>query len=199
MRDLSNFNPSKIDKFFDEERINETYACVEEREKPEIRPGLGYFYLTVSYPESTIQDIFATVDKYAQEQGFDFKPSDIRTHIGRYSLETGFKPELTPHMDKSVKFPALTFSVALKTNIDWAVGVNFESWNLDLGDAIIFSGTHQAHWRPIRKFQDGEFLDTLIVQVQDTRQEKTEKENQMIQRRLLNFYNTLFLQEKVVI
>jgi hypothetical protein len=79
-----------------------------------------------------------------------------------YSLEHGegkYAPSLPPHIDADENL--VTFNYNLDTNIDWDVIIDGVSYELKKGDAIVFSAVNQVHWRPKRKWLDGEFLEIV--------------------------------------
>ena len=50
----------------------------------------------------------------------------------------------------------------LKSNIDWPILVEGQSFTLKNNEALTFSGTHQVHWREYRKFKEEDFIDMLF-------------------------------------
>jgi len=199
MKYLDYVVPRRIDNFFSQEQIDQTYRYVRQMEKPKVSEHTGYFSSFIFYPENIQKELFAIVDKYAEDEGVDFKSTSLQTHIGKYTLDTGFKPKLTPHTDYGLEFHSITISVLLKNNIEWPIGVNLDSWLLNPGDAVIFSGTTQIHWRPAIDFKEGDFVESLIIQVTDQRQKKTNEDQGLQQKKLLNFYNQLFADGRLVI
>ena len=192
MKYLDDMVPRRIDNFFSQEEIDQTYNYVKKMEKPHVSEHTVYFSSYIFYPEEIQKKLFAVVDKYAEDEGVEFKSTSLKTHIGKYTLDTGFKPKLTPHTDYGVEFHSITISVLLKNNIEWPIGVNLDSWILNPGDAVIFSGTDQVHWRPKIDFKEGDFVESLIIQVVDERQRKSADDQVVQQKKLLNFYDQLF-------
>ena len=90
----------------------------------------------------------------------------------RYSLDYG-KPDLPPHVDTRFKQPRLTFDIQLDGNTLWPIVVEGEKYTLKNNQALIFSGTHQVHWRERKSFNSGEYLDMLLCQFS----EKTTENN----------------------
>jgi hypothetical protein len=189
---LDNVVPRRIDNFFSQEEIDQTYGYRKQLEEPYVSEHTGYFSSFIFYPENIQKKMYEFVDKYAEEEGVEFKSTSLQTHIGRYTLDTGFKPKLTPHTDYGLEFHSITISVLLKKNIEWPIGVNLDSWILNPGDAVIFSGTDQVHWRPKFDFKKGDFVESLIIQVVDERQKKSKDDQVGQQKKLLNFYDQLF-------
>lgn len=73
---------------------------------------------------------------------------------GRYA------PSLPPHLDADENL--VTFNYCLDQNIeDWTLWVDDKEYELKKGDAIIFSACNQVHWRPKRKWKEGEFCEIV--------------------------------------
>jgi hypothetical protein len=69
-------------------------------------------------------------------------------------------PALPPHLDADENL--VTFNYCLDQNIeDWTLWVDDKEYNLKKGDAIIFSAVNQVHWRPKRKWKEGEFCEIV--------------------------------------
>ena len=72
-----------------------------------------------------------------------------------------FAPALPPHID-TAETP-LTFNYQIGGNIDWEIFIEDKPYSLKTGDAIIFSSLNQVHWRPKRKWKDGDFVEILTM------------------------------------
>jgi hypothetical protein len=199
MKWLDDVVPRRLDNFFSQEEIDQTYNYVKDMEKPYVSEATGYFSSFILYPENIQRKLIAFVDKYAEDEGIDFKSTSLQAHIGKYTLDTGFKPKLTPHTDLGLEFHSITISVLFKKNIEWPIGVNSDSWLLNPGDAVIFSGTTQVHWRPTIDFKEGDFVESLIIQIKDERQKRTKEDQGLQQKKLIHFYHTLFADGRLVI
>lgn len=64
----------------------------------------------------------------------------------RYSQEYG-SPNLHPHVDTKFEEPRITLDIQLDGNVSWNIVVEEQLNVLKNNDALIFSGTHQVHWR----------------------------------------------------
>lgn len=81
-----------------------------------------------------------------------------------YNVKYGndeFVPALQPHLDASNAL--VTFNYMLDGNIDWEVCVDDQNYKLKPGDAIVFSAVNQVHWRPKRKWKEGEFVEIITL------------------------------------
>lgn len=79
-----------------------------------------------------------------------------------YNLEHGdgqYAPSLAPHIDNSED--VVTFNYMLDGNIDWDLYVDGERYTLRKGQAVVFSALNQPHFRPKRKWKEGEFVKII--------------------------------------
>jgi hypothetical protein len=79
-----------------------------------------------------------------------------------YNLKYGdnrYEPALPPHIDSNENL--VTFNYQLGGNIEWDIYIDNKKYELKTGDAIIFSAVNQVHWRPKRKWKEGDFLEIV--------------------------------------
>lgn len=76
------------------------------------------------------------------------------------------KPNLFPHIDT---FPQarLTFDYQIGGNTSWPLVVLGNEFTLENNSALIFSGTHQPHWRVHKDFEDGEYMDMIFFHLKE--------------------------------
>lgn len=78
-------------------------------------------------------------------------------------------PILPPHIDADENL--VTINYCLDGNVEgWDLYVGtqedstqFKRYTLKKGQAIVFSAVNQIHWRPKRRFKDGEFLEIVSM------------------------------------
>ena len=73
----------------------------------------------------------------------------------------GNDPILPPHLDGDENLVTLNTNVG--GNIDWDIFIDGIRYELPIGKTIVFAAINQVHWRPKRKFKDGEYLEILSV------------------------------------
>lgn len=88
-----------------------------------------------------------------------------------YNIKYGYgdnSPALPPHLDADENL--ITINYCLDTNIDWDLYIGtpedsskFERYKLTAGQTIVFSAVNQIHWRPKRKFKEGEFCEIISM------------------------------------
>lgn len=107
--------------------------------------------------------------------------------VARYDNTMSCKPYLDPHIDNFLDH-RITVDVQLKSNTEWPIIVDGESFLLKDNSALIFSGTKNVHWRPEKDFKDGEFVDLLFCHFRDS-DKKYEISNEENRQRLINLFN----------
>jgi hypothetical protein len=165
-----NFKPIVIDNFFTEKEIKSVYKTRFEI-APNVERGDGSShlfsdpncgYITCFHPlENNIRT--KIINEISNKTLIKIKESG--NHIPRYTLDSGFVPALWPHYDSGLKEASLTLSIQLKKTIDWDLYVNGEKFNLNYNQAVLFSGSHQVHWRPKIKFKQDDYYDIVVCQV----------------------------------
>lgn len=70
-------------------------------------------------------------------------------------------PSLEPHIDADENL--VTINYQLDGNIEWDVVIDGKYYPLKNNQAIVFSAVNQVHWRPKRRFKDGEFLEIISM------------------------------------
>ncbi len=88
-----------------------------------------------------------------------------------YNIKHGYgdnSPALPPHLDADENL--VTINYCLDTNVEWDLYVsnwndtkNFTKYSLGAGETIVFSAVNQIHWRPKRKFAEGEFCEIISM------------------------------------
>jgi hypothetical protein len=75
-------------------------------------------------------------------------------------------PLLYPHTDEGFNESRLTLDYQIRSNTSWDICVSANdketSYTLEDNQALIFSGTHQVHWRPKKTFKDTDFIELMF-------------------------------------
>lgn len=72
-------------------------------------------------------------------------------------------PNLPPHFDGD--FNELIINYQLSSNTSWDIGVDKEVYTTEDNSALIFNPNKHIHWRPIKDFNDGEYLKMLFFRL----------------------------------
>lgn len=70
--------------------------------------------------------------------------------------------QLIPHFDETFRERRLTFDIQVRSNRDWPLVVEGREYTLKDNQALIFSGTHQIHWRKKTEFKEGDQVDMIF-------------------------------------
>jgi uncharacterized protein YaiE (UPF0345 family) len=103
----------------------------------------------------------------------------MSAYASEYNLKYG-NPSLNPHFDTTQA--TYTIDYQLNSNIDWSIFIEGSKFNLKNNEAIEINVREEAHWRPQRKFSEGEsttmiffhFLDRSNMPAIPTHQENAE-------------------------
>ena len=76
-----------------------------------------------------------------------------------YNLKYG-NPNLPPHFDGD--YTEIIVNYQLLSNTSWPCGVNTEVFDMEDNSALIFAPNANAHWRPHKKFEEGEFVRMIF-------------------------------------
>lgn len=169
---LKDFPPVVVDQIFSKDqyediydRVNKTFPSELIADVPEnsgyMNAGeIGYF----AYVNGFRDDVFKAVQDVA-ESTTGLKLGSPEIHFARYSLKTGYPPILRPHYDEMLQHPSITMSIQLESSFDWELYANFESATLSPNQGMVFSGSHQMHWRPRVEFKEDDFYDIMVCQL----------------------------------
>lgn len=80
--------------------------------------------------------------------------------VVEYSSEFG-TPNLPPHFDGDIN--DLIINMQLEANTSWDIGLNTETYTVEDNSAVVFNGNAEAHWRPYKKFEEGEYVRMMFV------------------------------------
>jgi hypothetical protein len=77
-----------------------------------------------------------------------------------YSAKYG-APDLPAHFDYDKN--DLVFDIQLESNTSWDLGINLKTYSLENNSALIFNANENVHWRPHKKFKDGEYVKMIFA------------------------------------
>lgn len=166
---LFNFKPVVINNIFNAQELYKIYddrfRIAPESIGPDgsqyLRTDDFFGYVTSTYPPD--ENMIKRVHLLMQEH-IPVKIKFHGLHVARYSLESGSEPKLYPHSDVGLEKASFTLSVQLESSLDWQICVNDDCFSLEKNQGLIFSGTHQVHWRPKVKFSENDFFDIMVYQ-----------------------------------
>lgn len=157
--DNRNFQPFVINSLITQEDINKVYKMV--NDNPEnflFQKFAGHRAWTLSDKEFE-DKLSKSVSSWLGEEVV------LREYsFAKYSNKFGYKPKLFPHYDThKLDGQRITVDVQLNKTIDWPVVVEGESFVFEQGDALVFSGTQQVHWRSNLDLSDDDEVDMIFA------------------------------------
>ncbi len=143
------FNEEQIAALIEEIEGNRTDKNTPEEYRPFEEEVLGRVMIPFRTPKIVEDRVLEIAAQYGHP--------DLRfTHITSFEYNAKYgNPKLPVHTDKNAS--QFTIDYQLKSNFDWSNFVMGKKFTLKDNDALIFSGSHQLHWRQKRKLVDGEF------------------------------------------
>jgi hypothetical protein len=170
MTAYQNLKPKLITNLFTEEEYANLYNQVEVfNKRPEyvrVIDELGYTSTSL-FLNDTIKNVLWK--KIGTELGISIER--ISTHYARYSLQSGHKPLLMPHYDRALTKSMFSLAIVLDSTFDWDIYVEGEKFVPRKNDAVLFSGSHQVHWRPDVEFKEDDYYDIVVCQFEEQTQE----------------------------
>lgn len=97
----------------------------------------------------------------------------------RYSPDYGWEVKLAPHYDtKSIQI--FVFDLQIMSTEKWNIVIEGKSYELSDGQAIMFSGTNQIHWRESIKFKDNSEICLIFFPLKHKKERKFTEEHNLI-------------------
>lgn len=159
----------KLEPFIIGDRIEDGYIRQSEfksRYQPKIAKNMSRVLIEFDMPE----DCEKRLDEIAKPL-YSEEIALCHWNYIDYNLKYGYgdnSPALPPHLDADENL--VTINYCPDTNIDWDLYVsnwddtnNFTKYSLKGGQTIVFSAVNQIHWRPKRKFKEGEFCEIISM------------------------------------
>jgi len=148
-------NPVKVENVLSEEEINYIEDIIESNsDLISLQPETGRNFLQLDLPENIVDKITSI----AREKTGKNLLSTGRAY-STYSNQYG-EPALHPHVDRNdTKF---IFDYQLKSNTNWSIIVEDSEYNLEDNSGIVFEAKNLVHYRPRKKFLDGEYLSMIF-------------------------------------
>lgn len=170
---LKTLEPTIVENVFSDDQYQYIYDSVNSVFPKELTPDvppadvgyknegqIGYF----SYVRGFKEEIYNRIVEIAQN-ATGIKIHEPRVHFARYTPKTGYPPTLLPHNDMGVKNPCITLSIQLDSSFDWELCAYNKCATLSKNQAMVFSGSHQIHWRPVKEFGPEDYFDIMVCQL----------------------------------
>jgi len=166
----TNLHAKLLKNIFLEDEYESLYQQVEKygriEEYVRVIPELGYTSTGV-FLNSKVRS--ALVRKIEKE--LNIKVKEVSTHYARYSLQSGHKPLLMPHYDRALTKAMYSLAIVLDTSFNWEIYVEGDKFVPRKNDGVLFSGSHQVHWRPDIEFKENDYYDILVCQFEEDTEE----------------------------
>jgi hypothetical protein len=87
----------------------------------------------------------------------------------KYSIDHG-QPNLPPHLDRDNSEIIVNYQYG--SNTVWPLGVNKDLYEISNNSALIFNPNTNIHWRPIKNFESGEFVEMIFFRFVEKKDNK---------------------------
>lgn len=189
-----------VKNVFSSDQIDLIYSCINLNLDKDLvlQPDYGRLYIPLYWRQITnlsgpigLKINETIVDSIIEHSS---KFSNVQLQIesisfARYSAKYGI-PFLFPHTDSNYKESRLTFDIQLDSNVEWPIVVEHQEYLLANNDAIVFSGTHDVHWRSKQLFKNDDYVDILLCQLS----KKTDSPKQLN----VDFMRDIMIKQKVL-
>ena len=148
-------NIYKTNQLFTDKELIEIKDIVNKCELLQEDPVLGRLIIDIDLPSHISSKFIKFINEVS--------PNKLRMgHITcvKYSNQYG-QPNLPPHFDGSKSNMMIDFQ--LESNTCWDLGVNTEIYTLEDNSLLAFNPNENIHWRPHKKFNDGEYVKMIFV------------------------------------
>lgn len=128
---------------------------------------LGYYTWHLKMPDDIEEKFLKIAEDVCGEKLVLAEYNASKYQISFNEDGTESHPLLFPHTDEAFHEERFTLDYQLESNVTWPVAVKssegISEMSLSDNEACTFSGTHQIHWRPKRKFVPGEFVTLVFM------------------------------------
>jgi hypothetical protein len=148
-----------ISNIFSDEDIETIYEHIEKTpvDKTFDQPDYGHTAYFSWLPENIVKKIEDMANNNYH------KPLVLRElSFARYDTRNGRTPLLYPHFDNPFQERRITYDIQVRGTKPWPLVVEGKSFELKDNEALVFSGTHQIHWREHTIFNDDDYVDMIF-------------------------------------
>jgi hypothetical protein len=165
-----NFTPIIINNCFDEAHLLSAYRTMAlaphvvntvTGERDLVVPDKEFGYISYNKnPDSFVLNRVMELIK----SNTDIEVNNPDFHFAKYAKSSGHRPQLYPHYDTHLANPHLTLSIQIGGTFKWPIFIDGKPYVLQDNQGLLFSGTHQIHWRQNVEFGDNDYNDVLLCQ-----------------------------------
>lgn len=176
-----------VESFFNKEERELLESVIKQIDDSKVEKNLGRsFYHLEDFPIELENKLTSYVK---QQTGKNVKLTGRA--FSTYSNEYG-EPNLPPHLDRNDTSYILDYQY--EANTVWPVTVEKKEYILNNNDGLLLAGKTHVHWRPKKKFLDGEFVSMIFfhflnIDEKKVNEEFTEEEMKIHNEKMKNEYS----------
>lgn len=153
---------NKINNVFSDEEITKIKKVIQSTINSELDETLG---------RKTVQlqsnDLGGELNKKLIKIAKEYSSANL-LFLGCSYVEYASKygsPNLPPHFDGDAS--NLIINYQLESSTSWDIGLNKETYEMQNNSALVFDPNKSIHWRPIKTFNQGEFVSMVFFRFFD--------------------------------
>jgi hypothetical protein len=156
-----------IDNVLNEDDIKEIFNELSLLDSPYVNQDLSYKSWGIKLSEDILVKIKSYAEKIAEQELVLLEYNFVRYEkVLSSSGKIISTPLLYPHTDEGFNESRLTLDYQIRSNTSWDICVNANDvetcHTLKDNQALVFSGTHQVHWRPKKTFKENDFIELMF-------------------------------------
>lgn len=149
-----------IDNLFKEEELYDLFKCISKGKRVNDFP-LGRQIMEINNLPRSIESKLEKLGSSLYNKNLAFS---YCLYV-EYSKDYG-QPNLPPHIDADSN--DLIFNYQIRSNTSWDIGLGVKNYNLKDNSCLVFDPNQEIHWRPEKKFKDGESVEMVLFRLVDT-------------------------------
>jgi hypothetical protein len=152
----------KVSNIFSKEDIAAIKNIIDNPDSKQVHNGLGRLEQGGNFnlPETIIAKLTKIVKEVSGAETMSLRSLMAVEYNNKYG-----DPSLPPHFDGDTTEIIVDFQIS--SNTSWGIGLNLEVFELEDNSAVIFNPNTNIHWRPIKSFEDGEYVQMIFFRFND--------------------------------
>jgi hypothetical protein len=153
----------KTNNVFPSEELAKLQQVVDNARPTKIHEGLGRTEKseTLSVPREFLERATEVAKQLSGKDSLLLTSATAVEYNNKYG-----EPVLPPHFDGDTNDLIMDFQ--LESNTSWSIGINLDVYPMEDNSALLFNPNTNIHWRPIKKFEDGEFVKMMFFRFKDS-------------------------------
>lgn len=143
-------------------------------------------------PKDIEEKLTNLAKKYYNDPDLILSHYQYLDYYGRYG--NGNSPMLPPHLDTENYYTKISIDYQMKSNIDWAIVVEGQSFILKDKEVLVFEAGERIHWRDPIKLKAEDRCEVIVFHFSNKDEHQPYAEKQMDQeerQKIIEYHNSL--------